>query len=471
MNRRIASAVAAAAAVLLLVLAGSAGAAGKDCPTTNPPNELVLASGSGQQAQLGRQFQASLQVRLANTNGCAVTGNLAGIDVDFGAPGSGASGTFASSGTNHAIVGTDAQGVATAPPLTANDVAGAYGVDAISDFGSVTLTLVNVATGVPSAIAATGGSGQQADAGSAYAQPLQARVTDADNRPVAGVTVSFAVVPGPTGAGASFVGGAAAVTNANGVATSPPLQANGTAGRFAVVASVAGLDAVASFALDNHAAGTTVAAVTPDGSSAVVGGRFAAPQARVLDSGGRPLEGASVTFAVAQSAHGAGASFVGGGSQAVAVTDADGVATAPALVANTTSGDFTVTATAAGATPVVYTLRNRAGIPATASAGAASGATAAVGTRFAVPLVVTVADRYGNPVSGATVVFRAPARGASGRFLRGGRSTRTATVRTDAKGLGVAPPFAAGRTAGGYAVTATVAGTSVRAAFALVQGR
>ena len=472
MNRRIVSAAAATAALLLIALeaTASAGATGAACPETNPPNELVLVGGSGQTAQLGKAFQGSLQVALANTNGCPVTGNLAGINIDFAAPGSGASGIFASSGTNHAAVGTNAQGVATAPPFTANNVSGSYSVHAESDFGTVKLYLTNTADGVPAAIAAAGGSGQQATVGSQYAQPLQARITDAAGRPVAGVTVNFSVVPGASGAGGSFVGGAGSVvTDSNGVATSPPLLANATPGRFTVVASTADLSAVASFTFDNHAASLKVSVVASD-PSAVVGSRYATPlRARVTDASGQPLEGASVTFTISQSAHGAGASFVGGGSQAVVLADANGVAAAPALVANTTAGDFTVTASATGASgSASFTLLNRAAAPATATAGAASVESTDVGSRFRVPLVVTVADRYGNPVSGATVVFRAPARGASGRFLRGGRSSNAVSMKTDDKGIAVAPPFTANGKTGGYLVAANVAGTSVRAGFALV---
>jgi hypothetical protein len=43
-------------------------------------------------------------------------------------------------------------------------------------------------------------------------------------------------------------------------------------------------------------------------------------------------------------------------------------------------------------------------------------------------------------------------------------------VRTNAQGVAVAPAFTANATAGGYAVTATVAGSRQRAAFALVNG-
>jgi adhesin/invasin len=78
---------------------------------------------------------------------------------------------------------------------------------------------------------------------------------------------------------------------------------------------------------------------------------------------------------------------------------------------------------------------------------------------------VVVADANGNPVAGVRVTFSAPARGASGSFAGG---QRTASVVTDAAGVAVAPAFRANRTAGGYAVVATVRGAARPAAFAFV---
>jgi protocatechuate 3,4-dioxygenase beta subunit len=449
----------------------AAAAADSGCPTLNPPDELVVMGGSGQTAQLGHPFGNPLQVALASSNGCPVTGNLAAVDVDFHAPSSGASGTFASTGTNAAVVGTDAQGVATAPLFTANDAAGSYTVDAKSDDGSVELDLANTASGVPTAIAAVGGSGQQATVGAEYAQPLQARVTDASGNPVQGIVVSFSILPGATGAGAQLLGGGQATTDSNGIATSPPLLANSSPGRFAAVATVDGVSTVATYSLDNHAAVTTVTALVRSDPSAIVGGRYAPLQARVLDASGQPLEGAGVTFSVTSSAGGAGAAFVGGGGQATELTDANGVATSPALVANTTAGSFTATAGMGGTSdPAAYTLRNRAAAPASITAGAASGESAVTGHRFAVPLAVTVADRYGNPVAGARVTFRAPANGASGHFDAGRhrRALRVVSIETNAHGIAIAPPFVANARPGGYVVVATVRGRSARAAFALV---
>jgi len=458
----------ALAAAAAIVSGGSARADGTPCPANNNPNELVLAGGSGQQAQLGKQFGQSLQVQLANTNGCPLTGNLAGITVNFDAPGSGAGGIFASSGSREAYVGTDAQGVATAPLFTANYTVGAYTVDAHSDYGTVELYLSNTANGLPSAIAATGTATEEATVDGVYAQPLQARVTDANGIPVQGAAVTFAIVPGPTGASASFLGGApSAITDSNGLATSPPLLANSVSGRFTATASTDGVATVATYSLDNHAATTTLQTTsTSRNAKATVDTRYRSSlQVRLLDADGQPIEGATVTFAITPADNGAGATFVGGTSQATALTGLDGLATAPPLVANKTAGTFTAAATTPGAQAGRYTLQNVAAAPASIAAGAANGQSTAVGTRFAIPLAVTVTDRNGNPVAGARVTFTAPEKEASGRFHARRRIVR---VKTNGKGIAVAPAFTANASSGGYVVTVTVKGSSVRTAFALL---
>jgi protocatechuate 3,4-dioxygenase beta subunit len=460
--------------VLFIALAtvGSSSAARSDsCPSSNPANTLKIVSGSAQTAQLGKQFQANLQVALANTNGCPVTGNLAGVGVDFVAPSSGASGVFASSGSNSVVVGTDANGIAVAPAFTANDTAGSYSVHAESDYGTVLLYLTNTSRGVVTSIAATGGTTQSATVNSVYGAPLQAQVQDADGLPVQGVTIVFSLGAGTSGAGASFLGGAAqasVVTNSAGQATSPAVVANGTPGRFTATASTAGVSAVATYSLDNHATRTTLAAVAPSSQTATVGRRYALPlQVRVLDATGSPIEGASVTFALASATGGAGASFVGGGTQATALTDENGQATSPPLVANATAGRFGASATAAGVSePLAFSLRNVAAVPKTITAGPAATESTTVGTQFPIRLAVTVTDENKNPVAGAVVTFTAPARGPSGRF--GGSHSRTARVTTGADGVAVAPAFAANAETGGFVVTVSVRGAGHPAAFALV---
>ena len=428
----------------------------------------MLSAGSGQTAQLGKQFAQSFQVTLANTNSCALTGNLAGITVNFDAPGSGASGIFSGSGSREAYVGTDSDGVATAPPFTANFTAGDYTVDAHSDYGTVGISLSNTANGLPSSIAATSTAAQEAVVDGSYGQPLQARVTDANGNPVQGAEVTFAILPGPTGAGASFLGGQpTATTDSNGLASSPPLVANGVPGRFTATASTAGVSSVATFGLDNHAVATTLQTSSMRDPKATVGTRYRSSlQARVLDPSGQPIEGAAVTFAIGAADNGATAAFLGGTVQATALTDESGVAIAPAILANKTAGVFSATATTLGASAGQYVLENVAAVPASVTVGAANGQSAAVGTRFAIPLAVTVADRNGNPVAGVTVAFASPKSGASGTFAVRHHARRVVRVKTNAKGVAVAPPFTAGASVGGYVVTASA--KSARAALSLM---
>jgi hypothetical protein len=462
--------VVAAVSVLLASSVASEAQAGA-CPTINRPNMLKIVAGSPQTAQLEKPFQTNLQVTLANSNGCPLTGRLGGIWVDFSAPASGPSGTFASSGTNDVTVGTDENGTATAPEFTANDTAGGYTVHVVSDYGSVDLYLTNTARGLASSIAASGQVAQAASVNSQYRQPLQAQVLDVDGQPVQGVSVTFSLGTGASGASASFLSGGAQAsvqTNASGLATSPPFVANATPGRFSASASVSGVSTAATYTLANHAAVATIAA-SPAAQSAQVKGQFARPlRARVRDGAGKPIEGATVTFTLPQAASGeAGAAFLDGSSQATATTDARGRASSPRLVANAVAGHFAATA-AVGSTRARYTLRNRPGEATTVTAGAASGQSVRTGARLPIRLAVTVSDAEQNPVAGALVVFVAPTQGPSGHF---GARSRVVRVKTNADGIAVAPPFTANGKPGGYIVTATVAGTRAHAAFALVNTR
>lgn len=438
-----------------------AGAASGACPAANRPNELALAGGSPQTAQIDRPFAASLQVALANTNGCPLTGQLAGVSVEFDAPSSGAGGTFASSGGTSATVGTNAQGVATAPAFTANDSAGSYTVDAHSRYGSVELELSNTTAGVPSAIAAVGATAQEAATSSLYPQPLQAQLRDANGNPVGGATVTFAVQNGPYGAGATFLTGgvqATATTNGAGIATAPPLQANGSPGRFTATASSRDLATVAGYALDNHAAAVTLTAASGTSQQATTGTRYPQPlSVRFLDPSGLPIEGAPVTFALLPGAGAAAGTFTSGGNQAIVLTDADGEASSPPVAANDTAGPFTATATVP-ATPVRvgFALRN---VPPQLTPVVHSLA-ATAGSRYRHALAVRVRDLHGHPVPDAPVAFvLAVGDNGAGATFPGGADQ--ATVNSDAHGLATAPPLLADTTAGAFTATAASGGRTL----------
>ncbi len=102
----------------------------------------------------------------------------------------------------------------------------------------------------------------------------------------------------------------------------------------------------------------TTAAVSGSGQSAIVGSAFAtALSARVTDAYGNTVSGATVVFMAPSS--GAGGTFSGGGTSASAQTSSSGIATAPALTANSTTGQYSVTASVQGVqSSATFTLTN-----------------------------------------------------------------------------------------------------------------
>src|SRR6266566_8536412 len=99
-------------------------------------------------------------------------------------------------------------------------------------------------------------------------------------------------------------------------------MANGVPGRFTATASTAGVATVATYTLDNHATTSTLQTTSTRDPKATVDTRYRwSLQVRLLDANGRPLEGATVTFAITAADNGAAAAFLGGTGQATALTD------------------------------------------------------------------------------------------------------------------------------------------------------
>ncbi len=324
-------------------------------------------------------------------------------------------------------------------------------------------------TGTLSGIQLTAGSPQLAKVGTAFADPLEATVVDTGGCPVPFANVVFST-PG-TGPSANFAGGLGAdtvTTNAQGVATAPALTANDISGSYNVTAEIQNTTFAVTFDLTNTTTGvaSTVTAVSGNSQSAEVGAQYNAPlEVAVTDAYGAPVEGTTVNFTVVTTS-GAGATFVGGGATAAVQTSSSGTATSPLLVAGSTVGTFSVSATVTGvSSPVTFTLSNVASAPTAIAVGTGSSQNTELGTTFAVPLAVTVTDTNGNDVVGASVTFSAPRSGPSGVFAGSGA---TAVVLTNSSGIATAPDFSADQVAGGYIVTASVAGLSSEATFALV---
>jgi hypothetical protein len=95
-----------------------------------------------------------------------------------------------------------------------------------------------------------------------------------------------------------------------------------------------------------------------------------------------------------------------------------------------------------------------------------SGQSAAVSTNFSSPLSAFVTDTWGNPVSGATVTFTAPATGAGGMFRATsaglaclaaglGSPVSSCTAPTNANGIATSLSYSANATKGTYSTTLT----------------
>ncbi len=163
---------------------------------------------------------------------------VSGTAVNFTAPASGASGTFAN-GTDTTSATTDSDGVATATIFTANSQVGGYSVTAASTgLASATFTATNVA-GSASKIVIQSGGGQSRAVGLVFSTPLNITVEDANSNPVlvSGTTVTFTAPS--SGASGTFVNGTdttSATTDSDGVATATAFTANTVAGIYSVTA-------------------------------------------------------------------------------------------------------------------------------------------------------------------------------------------------------------------------------------------
>ena len=298
-------------------------------------------------------------------------------------------------------------------------------------FSAVALdaTAINPVSG---SIVASGGSVQTTTVVTAFADPLQVRVTDMVGDPVPGVTVTFSA---PASGASATLSAPTAVTDINGFAE-VDATANTIAGSYVVTASVENVDTPASFSLTNSA-GAAASSVTATGGtqSTPVNTSFPLPLVVfVADEYGNAVAGADATFAAPAS----GPSAVL--SDTNATTDASGLAQVSAT-ANGEVGSYIVSATVDGvAVPASFELSNRVDKGTTigpGSGGGSDGQSAGLDSAFLCALSVSVADGEGTPQAGFAVDFTAPDTGASAILFDGVTSGSTLRVLTDSSGTAI----------------------------------
>jgi len=407
------------------------------------PFSVVPFSSAMQSATVASTF-APLEALVTDSSGNPVSG--ASVTFAAVAAPNGATGSFA----GNATVTTNTHGVATAPPLTAGQTAGTFTVTAsVSSVASPADFNLTSTPSIPATVTAVGGTPQNTPIGSAYGSFLQAKVVDAYGNPLANVPVTFAApLAGPSGTfnALNFV-----PTNTLGIATAPGFSANHVLGNFTVTATVAGVASPANFGLTITAIPAAIKTVSGSGQHATVFTSYGkALAARVTDATGKPVSGITVAFELPASA--ANGTFA---ASPIVVTDANGVATAPALTANTMAGRFTINAWVVGvAAPASFTLTNTAGPPASVNLFSGNSQSAVVTKAYKNTLQVGVTDQFGNPVAGVKVTFTAPNSGPGGTFV--GKLTATATA--NANGVAIAPAFTANAHPGGFTVIASISG-------------
>jgi hypothetical protein len=247
--------IATAGTVAVTVFNPAPGGGTSDALTfTNNPSAAAAVSvfaGSGQSATINTAFGTALQAKVTD----ASNNPLSGVTVTFQAPGSSASGTFAN-GLTSTTASSNASGIATATTFTANSIAGSYNVTAsVVGVGTPATFALTNNPGAAAAVSVFAGSPQSATINTAFATALQAKVTDASNNPLSGVTVTFqAPASSASGTFANGQTSTTASTNASGIATATTFTANSIAGSYNVTATVVGVGTPATFALTNNAA-------------------------------------------------------------------------------------------------------------------------------------------------------------------------------------------------------------------------
>jgi adhesin/invasin len=370
-------------------------------------------------------------------------GNRAGgVAVTFAVATGGGSLTGAAATTN-------SSGVATVGSWTLGPSVGANTLTATS--AGLTGSPVTFAiTSVPGSgtIAKSGGDNQSATNGTAVAVAPSVIVKDNNNNPIAGVNVTFAVT-----AGGGSLTGAAAVTNASGIAT----VGSWTLGAVAGVSNNA-LTATSAGAIGSSVTFTASATAGTAASIAKNAGDLQTnvpvptdvpvpPSVIVKDGSGNPVSGVAVTFAVA----------IGGGSVTggAATTNASGIATVGSWKVGPTPGSNTLTATSAGLTgsPLTFTATSIPGIGTMTITppGTSNNQSATVATTVAIDPSVTIKDDLGNAVSGRTVTFA---------VATGGGSVTLGTATTNGSGVATVGSWTLGNIAGANTLTATSVGAT-----------
>jgi hypothetical protein len=345
---------------------------------------LTPTAGNNQTGTVGVQLPVALQVLASNLNNGMP---ISGVSVTFSDGGKG--GTF---GTPTAITDSNGHASTTYTP----GVAGTITITAAAT-GYPSATFTETITGATKTLSVNAGNNQTGQVSTKLPTALAVLATSGGN-PVSGLSVTF----NDAGAGGTF-GTPTAITGSNGIASSTYTLPS-TAKTITVTASATGYTS-ATFTETSTPAVATVTVVSGGKQVGVVGTTLPLPiTVKAKNSSGVIVVGAPITFADS----GLNGTF----SPTTAITGSNGQASTT-FTLPTAAKTFTVTATDSPATVNI----TEQSTPSTASALTivqGNNQSANPKTVLAKKLIVLVADKYGNGISGVTVTFTD--NGAGGTF-------------------------------------------------------
>jgi alpha-tubulin suppressor-like RCC1 family protein len=264
----------------------------------------------------------------------------------------------------------------------------------------------------------------------------------------AGVTLTASIADG----GGTLGGTTTRMTDADGGATFSDLVISGTVGPRTLRFSAPGLTAATSTSIAvAPGLAATVEPVSVATLQATVNTAVAIlPSVVVKDASGNGVPDVAVTFAVASSA--------GALTGAMQSTNASGIATVGGWTLPTTSGQYTLTASAAGVAGngVAFTATATPDAP-NAMHPSGGGQSALYGSRLATPLQVRVVDQYGNPTPNVIVTWGS---------VTGLGTVEPINVAADVNGL-VRSNYRLGTTPGENVVRASITSRSLTADFSV----
>ncbi|MEO8336147.1 MAG: Ig-like domain-containing protein, partial [bacterium] len=245
-------------------------------------------------------------------------------------------------------------------------------------------------------IAIISGGNQSGAPNSTLPTALVARVSDAQNNPIANAVVTWSAA----GAGAAFNPASSATDALGQVTTQATLGA--TAGSTTVTATVGTVTATTTLTTTGGGGGggqTTLSIVAGDNQSALAGAAVpVAPSVLLKDGSGNPVASSQIVFTVLTG----GGAITGG----TATTNASGVATLGSWTLGTAPGPNTLQA-AFGSLSVTFSATGTAPSATKLLITQQPSATVVNSAAFPQQPVVQLTDAQGNPISTAGVVITA----------------------------------------------------------------